>query len=546
MRHAILAFAALLLVPPTWSSASEPVRKIGSDYVMPVTFPVLEIRLMEPHHQLHAWAVEGDGRPPRLVFDAAHYATQSPDNATYHVRLDRVPGTAILAPAGEVTKPAWIDSVAIVTADGKRYTPSGVTALAGVECPQDAREADGKPSLLTKGVPVDWQKGGRLDAGLSVTFDRRTIPSWQQVEQPGPPIRVGIYWPPYPITDPTHVPVKEAGVIYRPDPKIIAEFDFSVVQGNNCLVDMADLMRQIKRINPEHRLIVRVNQGQWLLDYFYDADHAREKMVALFADSIEKRGVPELIHAVAISEEEMGNAFSGIWWTKQPPAWSKKWADKYTRETGRTLHPVAPHGVDPGFIEWLIPKIPVCCNDLFDRLKARWPKMKFLQYMAVSGDGSGISWVEPEQLKADGWIYWSFQNQRVPTLQKCRRGSGEPFDCWMQVDGSMRWLQRIRQTSLPNDELYHCGFLHNPEGWLSGVEQCQRVREIGIPNVFFFLPTLGFVEPSRGFFDAHRDLAAGFPKDAKGWYRLLEERYSLVAYLRSAKHWRFQTDAASK
>jgi hypothetical protein len=50
--------------------AAEAMRAPGSDYVMPVTFPVLEIRLSEPHHQLCAWAIEGEGgeAPPGVRF----------------------------------------------------------------------------------------------------------------------------------------------------------------------------------------------------------------------------------------------------------------------------------------------------------------------------------------------------------------------------------------------------------------------------------------------------------------------------------------------
>ena len=109
----------------------------------------------------------------------------------------------------------------------------------------------------------------------------------------------------------------------------------------------------------------------------------------------------------------------------------------------------------------------------------------------------------------------------------------------MWVDSSMRQIDRIRAAGIPSDEIYHCGFAHQP-GWLSVDEQVARARRVGLGHLFFFLPTLGWVDPRPGLFRQHpglRHFPTKNPLSGSGWELYLERRRDILNAVDRLRPW---------
>lgn len=525
-----------LCVVAAW--AGELVRKPGSDYRLPIDFPVLEIKVDSAVPNLHAWADDGDGQWHH-VFDSRLYGEEKPahdpgariDRTLFKVRLAAFPDRVQISLIGQGAAQVGVDGFVIRTASGVAVAPRDLKPSHDVVNGLNADVLDGQLAALPNAAP-SAKTVFRPDSGIVGLRMHTGLAEEHRRVGGGEPVYVGIYVAPYEIVDPAAVPSTQAGITYKPPADLIAKFDFSVIQGNNYRVDFSGLMRRIHELNPRHRFIVRVNQSVWILRYFYDRDDARAKMVEEFADNIDNRAATELIHAVAISEEEMGNAFGGLYWAKKAPGWVKAFEAEYREETGREFNFTGSIHGDQQCAKWLGSKISFCYNDLYDRLKTRWPDMKFLQYMSIPSSGSGISWVPAGELKSDGWIYWNYRDRLRPMLMPCaRKGAKGAEHVWMRVDESMYHLQTIRETGVPNAEVYHCGFAHQ-SGWLSVTEQIERARAIGVRYVWFYLPALGFVDPPDDLFEKHPELSY-YPakKPGKGWELYLGRRREMLKYI---------------
>jgi len=222
----------------------------------------------------------------------------------------------------------------------------------------------------------------------------------------------------------------------------------------------------------------------------------------------------DFVLPVTLSEEENGNLVRGLYWSDEPPGWAKKYAERYEKDTGKKLTWATKKHIygNRDFLEWMKPMILGYYNGLYDELKKRYPKLPVLQYLALANDGSGISWHEPEDFKADGWVLWSFWNREEGVILKAAAPGGEPFDLWMPEDKAAQSLQRVRNSGVPNAEIYHCGFAHVlPPKYYDAVEQVKRQRRMGIPNSFLFYPLYAMRDPKPG------DDGSGWPRDDRPW-----------------------------
>lgn len=439
------------------------VRKPGADYVLPADFPLLRIRATGDCSSLKAFSRAADGKEQPLL-DGALYgeAAKSDGEHALYARVDTLPREVVLRTAPGAT--AGVTGVSLVLPGGREVAPTG-------------------------GAP------GPLGAGdLLFTFDPNAAGPLPKRKLP--PIRVGVYFAPYAISDPGHLPSTAWG--YTPRAEIFAPFDFSVIQTQTAgsgMVPTREFCAKLKEINPAHRIILRLAPILGAAPKYFFEPFYRRGLLEHYSELIATAG-PENVYAVTIGEEENGNLMSGLWWRDTPPDWIEAYRVPFERETGEKLTWANAVSGNGPFLQWMRPKIRFYYNDLYTQLKARFPGIKVLQYIAIAGDGSDISWHEPGEILADGWVYWSFHFKQQLTLVDCRLPGGEVVPVTMWLDGTFRNLLRIRNSGLPNEEIYHCGFAHYDPGKFYEVpEQLQMLRDLGFRNSFAFYPTGAFLRP---------------------------------------------------
>ncbi|MHB8993843.1 MAG: hypothetical protein ACYC63_01170 [Armatimonadota bacterium] len=343
-----------------------------------------------------------------------------------------------------------------------------------------------------------------------------------------PPINVGVYYAPYTISDPSMLP--SSAWLWQPKPEQVAPYDFSVIQ-TSANFPSREFCDKIKQLNPEHKIILRLPCERGAIPKYWHETYYREGFLAHYNRVIERAGRNN-IYAVSVGEEETGNFMSGLWWTNTPPDWVAMYQQPFERETGQKLTWTNAVCGNTEYLEWMKPKIRFFFNDVYDRLKQQWPDLPVLQYLAIANDTSEISWLEPGEIKADGWVYWGFHQQKAPVLITCQvPGEARPQLVWMNRDRMFRGLQRIRNSGVDNEMIFHCGFAHEPEGkYYDTIEQIKMLQEQGYRNSFQYFPCGAFLEKS----DA-RD-AAKVGEMEQGDYKLWRERRQRVLeYMKSMK-----------
>lgn len=348
------------------------------------------------------------------------------------------------------------------------------------------------------------------------------------MDQPRGPINTGVYYSPYAINDPHMVP--SSAWVWFPKPEQVAPYDFSVIQTSSAM-PTREFCDKIMQLNPKHKLILRLPCVRGAIPMYWHEQFYRDGFMDLYNSVIERAGRKN-VYAVSIGEEETGNFMSGLWWTDTPPDWVALYKQPFERETGKQLSWINAVCGNDEYLEWMKPKIRFFFNDVYDRLKQKWPDLPVLQYLALKDDGSGIAWHEPGEIKADGWVYWGFHLKKAPVLVTCKvPGEEKPVPVWMYRDGMFQGLQRIRYSGVDNELIFHCGFAHEAEGkYYDPIEQMKMLQDLGYRNSFMFYPLGAFLEKSDC-----RDPAKAGEMD-RGDYRMWRERrLKVLEYMRGMK-----------
>jgi hypothetical protein len=245
---------------------------------------------------------------------------------------------------------------------------------------------------------------------------------------------------------------------------------------------------------------------------------------------------PDHVYALTLGEEENGNTCSGLWWRDTPPLWIARWLPVFTEETGLEVQWVNAVCGDRNFLHWMKPQLRWAYNDLYDHLKEAFPNLKVLQYIALKDDGSDIAWHEPGELKADGWVYWNWGPPASvaipgrfpePMRKALEVEDGTPVLLWAPV--TLHHMQRIRESGIPNAEIYHCGFAHQ-QGLPDVIQQLEWLREAGYENSFNFYPTHAFLDPQPG-----GDLSQFTPYEGGNWVWVTQQRQRVLEYAAQMK-----------
>lgn len=342
------------------------------------------------------------------------------------------------------------------------------------------------------------------------------------------PLNVGVYYSPYAISDPGMIP--SSAWLWLPKPEQVAPYDFSVLQ-TAAGFPSREFCDKVMQLNPKHKLILRLPCVPGAIPKYAHEPFYRDGFMNYYNGVIERAGRKN-VYAVSIGEEENGNFTSGLWWRDTPPDWIAQYQQPFERETGQKLTWINAVCGNDEYLEWLKPKIRFFYNDVYDRLKQQWPDLPVLQYLALANDGSAISWHEPGEIKADGWVYWGFHLKKAPVLVNCQvPGEAKPVKVWMWRDQMFQGLQRIRESGVDNELIFHCGFAHEAEGkYYDVADQMNQLRDLGYRNSFIFYPLGAFLEPSDC-----RDAAKVGERD-QGDYRLWRERREKVLeYMKTMK-----------
>lgn len=435
------------------------VREQKADYVVPADFPLLRIQATGDCSALTAVTSDAEGKEQPL-FDGALYgeAAKADGEHTFYARLTSIPRQVIL------------------------------------RAPKDATCKIAPVAIVMPGGTVHAATPGALAASdIAYTFDPQALGPIP--ERKLPPIRVGVYYAPYAINDLGHLP--SSAWLYTPRPETFAPFDFSVIQTQTVgsMVPTRDFCAKLKQLNSNHRIILRLAPITGAIPKYFFEPFYRRGLIEYYTDLINNAGA-ENVYAVTIGEEENGNFVSGLWWRDTPPDWIEAYRVPFERETGKKLTWVNAVCGNQDFLEWLRPKIRFFYNDVYTQLKSRFPELKVLQYLSIARSGAGISWHEPGEIMADGWVYWNFGSKHELMLVDCQLATGETVPVTMLLDGTFKNLQRVRHSGLPNEEIYHCGFAHHEAGkFYDIVDQIKMLRDLGLRNSFAFYGTGAFLRP---------------------------------------------------
>jgi len=454
---------------------------------------------------LTVWASD-DGQLWREVFNSGEYFERHMydpgpyEQHEYLALLGSFPRYIRAGTTGYYSGVTWVDGLAVIAPDGTQFHPTGVRGINSVNIVEAAQVIDGQGAWVIHWVGTD-EETWRVDA-VEFTFDypagieQQIVPLLTQV--PLAPLRMGVYTTPGGDNDAHHVP---PGYTYWPDAAAIARYDFSILQGN-----VPELTRQVKQINPNHRVILRGwIGGPVVLEYMYDPAE-RKRIIDIMRDLIAPTA--DLIHGVTINEEEVMHMFWGWYWGG-PPAWLTKYQDRYEQETGNAfVFPSEPLRL------WLAEKGLAMHNDLYDQIKAVYPQVKVLPFMALPGDLSGWAWIDPSQLKADGWVYQWFGAGITDVIMPCNHtlpGITEVGvrDRWFNVA-----IQNLRTAGVPWDEVYVQIWVYQAADDYR--PQLAGVRDAGVTNVFCFYYN-GWVPPEPPESHSPHDLAFAVRGPAGEW-----------------------------
>jgi len=294
-------------------------RKSGSDFVLPVTFPMLEIKVEHPVDNLKVWEVR-DGKKGELIFDSfawwLRWRDSKDQDAERHrfwrIRLKQAPERIVVHQEGRKNAEGTVLELRLLSPDGKPIQP----------LPARETKATLKGGRTTS-LPTQTHQLNLFE----FTFPKEAVAGLKDDESRWPRTRIGLYYIPYPINDPSMVP--PGYPVFRMKPEFVSRFDWSIPQANRPVMVSRELYLKVKELNPSHRCVPRLFHPYTgcHLDFYFD-HAARQKIVQHYVDTIEKLR-QELIHAVTLSEEENGNLVRGLYWTNEPPDWAQKYAGRY-------------------------------------------------------------------------------------------------------------------------------------------------------------------------------------------------------------------------
>ena len=466
-RAAVRVFVVVLVMCSLCDGASRPLTMAEMDEIE-VTLPLLAIDIGQHWGALRAWTSH-DGQAWTLVCRSAPYPNEP---LTVYALLDEYPRYVRVGTTGRYTGAVYIDAVGIICPDGSSLEPVSAEAINRAVPVENALKKDGQMVAVSH---VDDEHQGQVDA-VQFEFDLPADAPEQPLtfaEVPAPPLRVGVYLLFGGDQDPYDVP---PGYIYLPRAEDIAFYDFSEWQANN-----AALIAEVKRLNPNHKVIIRGVLGQnVVLDYCFD-EETRDKMVNGLLEQLQPT---ENVYGIAVSEEELAHMMVGYYST-QPAQWLLKYKDNYEQETGREFKWYDPkYALNLELHSWLVEKIVFLHNDLYDRIKARHPDLKVFPAMYVPGDVSGWGWVDPRDVKADGWIYQYNGPGEAFVLKRARHTLSDINEvCVVQrrFDASVR---RLRECDFPDDEIYANFWAYRDMD--DAVQQIRDMLAAGVANCFAY------------------------------------------------------------
>lgn len=264
-----------------------------------------------------------------------------------------------------------------------------------------------------------------------------------------------------------------APYVYTPDPLMFAKYDFAIFQEQGD--ETANLVKEIKKINPSFKVIICIGQisgSAWPLDYFFD-ENFRKKEFNKYIIPINKCGVNN-IYGVTIGEEELMNTYWG-WYDDKIPKWAEKYIDIYKSETRDSNWNWNGHNSNTTYRKWLNEKTIWAYNHLYYSIKNVYPNIKIYPFLYIPGDISGWGWIDPDQIKNDGWIYQWHINVTNSSLNSTQPQYEKQFK-----DA----LEKIRKAGVDDDEIYIQVWAFRSIDDI--IFQINKLKEYDVKNIFCF------------------------------------------------------------
>ena len=457
----------------------------------------------------NVWARYGAG-PWQIVYRTGEGGADisQPGQPVFAVLLTGTPSAVRVGCVGYYTGNVWVDDIALILPDGSTLSPSSVSAINNATAPENAVGADGKcasvrhvagakPSTPTVVDAVEAEFGNVPEAFRASELRLPTVPL-------APP-KFGLYHIAGGDTDPHE---SLPGWHYVPDPAGHAFYDFLMPQSNN-----PALFGEIRKANPDIKIVARLTwPGTNPLDYFYQPEERKR-----IEDSIRKqlgRGT-EGLYGVYLGDEEAQHFFHG-WHGGGVPEWATRYADKYTQETG------AEFDWDKRRCrEWIIEKGRALWDDLYRIVKETDPQLRVMPFLYVPGDLSGWGFWDPSTIKADGWVYQWYYNDKSVTvtipLERPRAGVTEVLarESWFGAA-----IHKLVEAGIPRDEIYCQIWAYRPED--DPIDQTERVRAAGVSNIWVFY-TCAWLPPKPVEMPPLRDAAFRLTAQGDGQPFLAQE-----------------------
>ncbi len=431
------------------------------------TMPLLKIVTAAPRTILEV-QVDYEGKGWEQV-----YRGDATDANGYVILLDDYPDHVRAGLTGYFQGSLGIDAIQLIKPNGAVQTavnPQAVNSASGAGnvLALDGLAASMSHSAETQeatdrfdGVEVDFAYAGGKPTAVP-------IPRPQVAQPPG---NYGLYAADYAFGDPYFVPPGGFSFSYNVD--AVARYDFSIMQKP----DAASFAR-IEQMNPNHRIILRGQavQGDFL-GYFYDAGTRAAKRQAALA---EIASCGPYLHGYTFFEEELQHTALN-WYSPTPQAWATNYTQQYEQETGKTFV-----WQSDDLKTWLAGKIKFFYNDMYDVIKQQYPKLKLYPWTYVPGDISGWGWIDPAQLKSDGWIYQWYDTGDNYLQHDAVRNGVSIGKVWVGENYIQWGINKLRQAGIPNDEIYVQVWGFTPSLSYDSMEGTAQLRSAGVQNIFNF------------------------------------------------------------